>query len=199
MTEELNTPLRQLRFTLTREDIAAYELLPRELIGLEKLWLVGPILVCGALVGLFQDNLKPYFPWDPETQLGQVLSVLTAVAVGYVLSLIALTARARARIARAPLPEGPTTIDAYPQLLFAGKGGDQSSYAWTKLNVVETATHVFLVETGRPPVILPLRAFANAADMANFAALARVMGRDEAEEAGTSGPDHATATKEDSR
>lgn len=199
MTVDADTPIRQFRYRLTREDVAAFELLPRELFGLEKLWLFGPILVCGALVGLFQDELKPYFPWDPETQLGQVLSVLSAVATGYALSLVALTARARYRINKAKVPSTETVVDAYQQLLLSGEKGDQSSYAWTKLAVVETATHVFLTQAGRAPVILPLRAFRDASDMANFAAAARAFGRDQGGEDQDAETDGATAAKDDRR
>lgn len=197
MTPDPNALIRQLRFQLTREDFAAYHFLPRELVGAEKLWLFGPILACGALVGLFQDELKTYFPWDPDTQLGQLLSVVAAIAAGYALSLILLTARTRHRINNAKVPAGQTAVDAYPQLLFAGEVGDQSSYAWSKLGVVETATHVFLTQAGRAPVILPLRAFDSATDMANFAAFARVMGRDEDNEPGLDNETHGASAAKD--
>lgn len=179
MTEDLNTPLRQLRFQLTREDIAAYHFLPRELKGWEKLWLFGPILACGAAAGFFEDSLKQILPWDPDAQIGQLMTVLVAIAIGYGMSLILLTARTRHRINSASVPAQQTVVDVYPQLLFAGEEGDQSSYAWSKLTVIETAAHVFLGQAGRAPVILPLRAFRDASDMANFAAMARALGNDD--------------------
>ncbi|MBK9080540.1 MAG: hypothetical protein IPL91_16265 [Hyphomicrobium sp.] len=197
MTDNPKAPIRQLRFQLTREDVAAYHFLPRELVGAEKLWLFGPILLCGAAVGYFDENLKAIVPWDTDTQLGQLLSVIAAIAAGYALSLVLLTARTRHRISGAKVPAGETLVDAYPQLLFAGESGDQSSYAWSKLNVTETATHVFLTQPGRAPVILPLRAFDGAADMANFAAFVRVMGRDEdSEDDQDSQNDGAAAAKD---
>lgn len=199
MTDNPNAPIRQLRFQLTREDVAAYHFLPRELVGAEKLWLFGPILLCGAAVGYFDENLKTIVPWDTDTQLGQLLSVIAAIAAGYALSLILLTARTRHRISKAQVPVGQTAVDAYPQLLFAGESGDQSSYAWSKLNITETATHVFLTQPGRAPVILPLRAFRDASDMANFAAAARALGRDQAGEDQDAEKDGATAAKDDRR
>jgi len=115
------------------------------------------------------------------------------------LSLVLLTARTRQRISGAKVPAGETRVDAYPQLLFAGEKDDQCSYAWSKLNVTETATHIFLTQPGRAPVILPLRAFDSAADMANFAAAARALGRDQAGEDQDAETDGATAAKDDRR
>lgn len=181
MTDDLDAPIRQLRYQLTREDIAAYHFLPRELVGWEKLWLFGPILVCGAAAGYFESSLKEILLWDPDTQLGQLVTVLGAIAIGYLLSLIMLTARTRHRINTAAVPGSDTIVDVFPQLVFAGADGDQSSYAWNKLGIIETATHIFLTQAGRAPVILPLRAFRDAKDMANFASMARAFSRGDEE------------------
>ena len=182
MTDEQSAPIRQLRFRLTRDDFAAFEALPRELIGTEKLWLFGPILLCGAAAGFFEDELKAILPWDPTTQWGQLATVLVAVGVGYGLSLLLLTARMRRRIKRADVPESETVVDVFPQVCLAGEEGNQGSYLWSALNIVETGSHVFLCQAGRAPVILPLRAFRDAADMANFAAMARVLGSEDERE-----------------
>ena len=149
MTADLDAPIRQFRYQLTREDIAAYHFLPRELVGWEKLWLFGPILVCGAAAGYFESSLKEILPWDPDTQLGQLVTVLGAIAIGYLLSLILLTARTRHRINAAHVPESETRVDVLPQLLFAGAEDDQASYVWSKLGIIETATHIFLTQAGR--------------------------------------------------
>ena len=182
MTDDLDAPIRQFRYQLTREDIAAYHFLPRELVGWEKLWLFGPILVCGAAAGYFESSLKEILPWDPDTQLGQLVTVLGAIAIGYLLSLILLTARTRHRINAAHVPESETRVDVFPQLVFAGAEADQASYVWSNLDIIETATHIFLTQAGRAPIILPLRAFRDANDMANFAAMARVFHRGDDDE-----------------
>lgn len=196
MTDASDIPLRQIRYQLTREDIAAFEFLPHELRGLEKLWLFGPVLTCGAAAGFFQDRLKSVLPWNPESQWGQALTVLIAIAIGYGLGMILLTARTRRRIARAVVPKTPTALDVYPQLFVVGEGGDDRNYVWSKISVAETATHIFLTESGRRPVIVPLRAFRDAGDMANFAAMARVLGRDDENESQDIEPDPASASKE---
>ena len=72
MTDNSKTPIYQLRFQLAREDIAAFEFLPRELVGWEKLWLFGSILALGAAAGFFEDQLSAVLPWDPGTRWGQL-------------------------------------------------------------------------------------------------------------------------------
>lgn len=178
MIDTNEKPVYQLRYTLTRDDVAAFELMPRELVGWEKLWLFGPILLCGAAVGLFEDQLRPFLPWDPATMLGQLVSVLGAIAVGYALSLLLLTARARYRIKRTPLPAAPIYIDAFADHVTVKQDGSDQSFAWNDLTVISTASHVILARKPREAIIIPLRAFASPEEMNAFAAFAEVAGRD---------------------
>ena len=129
-------PLWQLSYRLTREDIAAFEFLPRELIGREKMWVLGPVLACGAAAGYFQDYLKSWLPWNPATGLGQLLSVIIAIGVGYAVGAILLTARARGRIARAVIPAQPTTFDAYPDRFDVSDGASVRSHRWGDVRVI---------------------------------------------------------------
>lgn len=157
---DTSTPIYQLRYQLTREDIAAFELLPRELVGREKLWLFGPVLASGAAVGFFEDELRTVLPWDPGARWGQLLTVLIAVAIGYGLSLLLLTARTRWRIANAPLPATQTRIDVYPDAFFVSEGDDENrSYVWSEATIVDAERHVFITQGTRKPVIIPARAF----------------------------------------
>ena len=177
MIDTNEKPLYQLRYTLTRDDVAAFELMPRELQGFEKLWLFGPILLCGAAVGLFEDRLRPFLPWDPASMLGQLASVLCAIAVGYALSLVLMTARARYRIKRTPLPAAPICIDAFADHVTVKKDDSDQSFAWRDLTVTSTASHVILAQKAREAIIIPLRAFASPEEMSAFAAFAEVAGR----------------------
>lgn len=172
------TPLWQLRYTLTREDIAAFEFLPRELVGLEKLWVLGPILAFGAAAGYFQDWFGQFVPWDPETKLGQLASVLTAIAAGYLASLVLLTARTRRRIARAKLPDGPVTFAAFPDDFEAGQPGKTRTLRWSDVRVIATGTHVFLCPQPREAVIVPARAFADLDEFRRFEIFAKTRGSD---------------------
>lgn len=168
MTEP-NAPAYQLRFQLTREDIAAFEFLPRELVGLEKLWLFGPILALGAAAGFFEDQLGAVLPWDPHARWGQLVTVLIAIALGYGLSMVLLTWRTRRRIANTPLPATPTRIDVYPEALFVSENGDENrSYVWSEASINDTDKHVFITQGTRKPVIIPVRAFASLEAMQAF-------------------------------
>lgn len=169
MTNESNAPIYQLSFQLTREDIAAFEFLPRELVGWEKLWLFGPILVLGAAAGFFEDQLSAVLPWDPHARWGQLATVLIAIALGYALSMVLLTWRTRRRIANTPLPAAPTRIDVYPEAFFVSEGVDKNcSYVWSEANLTDTDTHVFITQGTRKPVIIPVRAFDSLAAMQAF-------------------------------
>lgn len=167
--------LRQLHYQLTRDDLAAFEIQPRELQGLQKLWLFGPVLMCGAAVGVFEDQLRTVLPWDPASRAGQIATVLLAIALGYGLAMIGLTWRTRRRIAQAHVPATPTIVDVYPQILLATQDEDQFSYLWNKLTLVETPEHLFLTQGSRRPVIIPRRAFESAEDMEQFAMLVETL------------------------
>lgn len=169
MTDNSKTPIYQLRFQLAREDIAAFEFLPRELVGWEKLWLFGPILALGAAAGFFEDQLSAVLPWDPGTRWGQLALVVVAITIGYALSLLLLTARTRYRIAQTPLPATATRIDVYPDAFFVSEGDDENrSYVWSEATIADTDNHVFITQGPRKPVIIPVRAFGSLDAMQAF-------------------------------
>lgn len=171
-TNESEALVRQFRYQLTRDDLAAFEFLPRELIGMQKLWLYGPIILCGTAVGVFEDQLKTILPWDPTTQWGQVGIVVLAIIVGYALSMILLTARTRRRIAQLSLPSTPTILDVDTDGFTVRDEGQPRAYAWSDVTISQTPYHVFMSTNTRSPVIVPLRAFSSLEDMQNFAHLA---------------------------
>lgn len=191
---DISAPIYQLRYSLTREDIAAFEFLPRELQGAEKLWLFGPVLACGAAVGLFEDRLAPLLPWDPSSKPGQVLIVLCAIAVGYALSMLLLTLRARYLIARAHVPSAASAIDAFADRLTVKQDGVARTFAWRDLVVSTSGAHVFLEHAPREAIIIPMRAFADDGAMRSFAAYAEEMGRDK--DADVDGTDAKNNNKE---
>lgn len=185
-----DAPRYQFRFHLTREDVAAFEWLPREMAGAEKLWFLGPILACGAAAGLLEDELRPIVPWDPSTKFGQVLSVMCAIAVGYAIGAVLFTVRTRFRIRRAAVPAGPVAVDAHDDRVTQVLDGTTQTYAWRDVTVTSTATHVFLVHARHTAIILPLRAFSSLDAMQAFASFAEASGRDPGDDP-TGQPDDA--------
>lgn len=173
-----SAPHWRLSNRLAREDIAAFEFLPRELVGWEKLWVLGPILLCGAAAGLFQDALATVHPWDPSTRLGQLLSVLAAITAGYLASKVLLTARTRRRTAVAKLPVGNRTVTTFPDRFEVTDEDLTRTCSWADVHVIETGTHVFLCSRPRDATIVPLRAFKDQEDMRRFSVFARSMGAD---------------------
>lgn len=190
---DISTPIFQLRYSLTREDIAAFEFLPRELLGLEKIWLFGPLLACGAAVGFFEDELRTVLPWDPATKGGQIAIVVCAIAVGYGLSMVLLTARTRHRVRKASLPSS-TAVDAFNDHVRIEQEGVTRTFAWRDVTVTATDQHVFLQYTPGEAVIVPLRAFGDVASLCAFAEFADTAGRDPEEDgAGASNNNKETA------
>jgi hypothetical protein len=167
-----SAPEWRLRYRLDRADVAAFERLPGELLGAEKLWVLGPIFACGAAVGMFQDALAPLLPWNPQTQIGQLLSVMTAIAAGYALGAMLLTGRTQRRIAKAHVPAGVVALDAFTDRVHVESEGDARRLAWSDLHVISTGTHVFLCPSPREAIIIPLRAFETPEEMRRFAGLA---------------------------
>ena len=95
--------------------------------------------------------------------------MLVAIAIGYALSLLLLTARTRYRIAQTPLPATATRIDVYPDAFFVSEGDDENrSYVWSEATIADTDNHVFITQGPRKPVIIPVRAFGSLDAMQAF-------------------------------
>jgi hypothetical protein len=68
--------LFKLTYRLTLEDWAAFEHLPQELVGREKLYAVLPIILAGGLVGFLHEEIGSLIPWLGTGMLGPAIAAL---------------------------------------------------------------------------------------------------------------------------
>ena len=95
MATQLDHLLPTLTFRLTRADWAAFERLPSELTVWEKLYVIGPPMLCGAVFGFFDDQIRAAAPVDLDSLAGKLLTGSILISIS--LALYALLMRARTR------------------------------------------------------------------------------------------------------
>lgn len=167
----------QLTFRLTRDDIAAFERLPREFTRLGTLAFFATIFACGVVIAAFEEQLDGLVP---ETLAGysQFIFALVAGAIGYVAFSLAQTLLSYWRIAQAEYPPEDTKIEVSEQNLKIRDGRPARTLEWDSIaRVIDAPAHVFLCLTPRNAVIVPLRAFHSVADMRAFADLSETLSR----------------------
>ncbi|CAA2143603.1 YcxB family protein [Hyphomicrobium sp. ghe19] len=170
----IKLPLR-LTFRLTRDDIAAYERLPRELTRSGALAFFATIFACGMALAVFGEQLEGLVP---ETLAGysHIIFSVVAGAIGFAVFSLALTLLSHWRIARAEYPPEDTEIEISEDNLKIRDGRPARILEWKSIaRVIDTPAHVFLCVTPRNAVIVPLRAFQSVADMRAFADLSEAL------------------------
>ncbi|WP_045834617.1 YcxB family protein [Hyphomicrobium sp. 99] len=177
MTDQtIKLPLR-LSFRLTRDDIGAYERLPRELTRSGTLAFFATVFACGVALALFEEQLDGLVP-EKLAGYRQIIFAIIAGAIGFTAFSLALTLLTYWRIARTELPHGDTEIDVYEDHLKISADKPAQTLGWNAVaRVIDTPAHVFLCLTPRNAVIVPLRAFHSVADMRAFADLSETLSR----------------------
>jgi len=160
-----------LVYRLTREDIAAFESLPKELSGRAKLAMLAPLLAVGAAGGWIASELG--FDIDSWNLWQEIGVVLAACAIWFVAVSAVLTIGRYRRIARFALPDGEVRLTADRGGLEYDEGNGMTRYPWSDIPWVHLgAAHVFLQTAARKALIVPQRAFDDADAMGRFAAFA---------------------------
>jgi hypothetical protein len=154
------TPVAVFRYTLTWQDALAYERLPRDLPGLQKITLY----IWLALAGIFLVALPPELVGEvntPRFWLTGAALVIIQYLIFVVLRGITRLNRARYRI--------PAAIEAmlaqWPDRLVVERDGKVSTIPFEEIGaLLPTVRHLF-VAAGRELVIVPAAAFGEAAGM----------------------------------
>ncbi|MGB6117223.1 MAG: hypothetical protein WBF87_03300 [Mesorhizobium sp.] len=154
-------PLRVLQFQLSRKDAHAFASLGRELRGSEKFQMLVVIGLVGLPIGLLPDDMSSPLWWS--------IAVATIVAGG-ALALVWLRVLVRRDGSAIPVPDGPVTLEQFPDRLVETSALGTRTFAMTDIaQVIATDTHLF-VRTTQRPLIVPSAAFADRADLDRFAA-----------------------------
>ena len=160
-----------LVYRLTREDVAAFESLPREFSGRAKLAMIVPLFGFGAASGFLASELG--FDIDSWNAWQNIGAVLAACAIWFAAVSAVLTIGRYRRIARFALPQSEVRLTANHSGLDYDEGNGMTHYPWSDIPWVQLgAAHVFLQTAARKALIAPLRAFDDADAMARFAAFA---------------------------
>ncbi len=181
MTTHLDRVLPTLTFRLTRDDWAAFEQLPTDLLGWEKLLVFGPPVFCGLALGWFDTEIRALLPFDLDSGFGIVVLGVVVLALSYVTFMVLMNVRTRWRTARRQLLLTDTIVDGDLDGVTVSEGSVTRRHGWADLTVIETATHLFLCPTPREPIILPLRAFDGREEMYLYAHTARELGNQESD------------------
>lgn len=166
-------PNRRLRAVLTWRDALAWEQLPSELRGWRKAGFFALPVLAGAGWAAFGERRPGWLQTLPDWGVMLVLALLSWL-VWVVLANLSARRRARRRIPR-PLP---VLAEDWGDHLYLQIGPDEDvMLPETTLQTVLGPAHLFLQDADRL-LILPLRAFDDAAEMAAFAEVWRDRGRD---------------------
>lgn len=166
-----NQPVRRYSYQLTRADWAAFvkEVAPTP----DRLSyvLVASLFLCGMLWAILRDL--------DFTALGRLLVIGTAAALGFLLAKLCRLALDWLKIRRKILPTQPLIVEEFADHLAVIEGETRTAYPWDKFARIHLGKeHVFLATSPRDCVILPLRAFRDREDMAQFSQLAEARGED---------------------
>lgn len=170
--------LQQLRFRLTRDDFAAFESLPTELNGWNRLYFLGPAALAGGLYGAFGDDIRRALPFAMNDTVWWLLAMAVLVAFSYAAMSALLTVRYFRRVEAARVPATETVIETFEDGFTLQESNATRTLAWRDVTVIPAPAHVFLCPSPRAVIIVPLRAFASQDAMRAFATFAEAAGRD---------------------
>ena len=158
--------LERYTYTLTRADALAYLRLKRSWPGWAKLLFALWFMLGGAVSGLLPDWLT-----GPATSLQSLLAFLAVVAVQLILFALARALWRRWRAARmVPVPR-PAEFEIWIDCVAGTEiDGADCAYLSPELigQVLDTPTHLFILNTNTR-IVVPLRAFGSAAEVAQMA------------------------------
>jgi hypothetical protein len=106
-------PIHKLRFRLTREDFAAFERLPEELTGWDRLYFLGPAVVAGMLYGIYGEAAKRALPFEIGDSVWWFAAMAGLVAFAYAAMVLLLTLRYFRRVKRARVPQTETLLETF--------------------------------------------------------------------------------------
>ncbi len=156
---------RRYHYRLTRADWAAYEGLPQDCIISLR---VG-IVVLGVTVGWYYERLQPWLPFEANSN-AQTLVVGAAIAgLWFATSTLWLSLRRWRRVTNRAIADRDRIIEVFANHVGLHRGMS-AIITWGSIKqIIVTAGHVFIIESNSDVLIMPLRAFESASEMAAYA------------------------------
>lgn len=166
MIDVVALPLWQYRYRLTRADVAAFGALRGERVRP----LLLAVVVVGGLTGWHFDKIERYLPSAAGSATGQAVLGIVIAGLGFLAAKSLGWLHRQWRISRFPLPDGETVVDVFGDHIAWTADGRADLRPWEGVgNIIATTSHVFIPTGPGQALIMPLRAFESAADMAAFA------------------------------
>jgi hypothetical protein len=151
------------RYTLTWQDALAYERLPKELPGLQKITLY----IWLGLAGLLLVALPPEVVGDENTPrfwLSGAALVLIQYLIFFVLRAIIRLNRARYRF---PAPTEFVVIEE-PDRLLVNQAGKATIVPFMEIRALLPTAHHLFIAAGKELIIMPMGAFSDPTAMAQL-------------------------------
>ena len=159
----------QTTIQLTREDWKAL----RRAVGKSRWWFWSGLLAFAALIVL-RDTFEHHFSLRVVDGLAPVtvsaeITNIAIVACSWSLAWAAMGYYLQSKALRAPMFRAPSVMRADENGFSRVTLDNSKTIGWPKVyKLTETATHFFVLTSSRTAFIVPKRAFANAAEAAQF-------------------------------
>ncbi|QJP15358.1 YcxB family protein [Starkeya sp. ORNL1] len=161
-----------LRYSLERADIGAFQTCAHTLSGIRKLLYLAPLVAVAVLIDMAKDTaggaaLGLANEW---TRYGVTASAVIVLAI--LMTLFRKLALARA-VRLASVSPGETRLLANSAGVRISDDAGHRAHGWDAIrSVVRGDEHVFLMTAPTQAIIVPLRAFANYDEMLRFSVVA---------------------------
>lgn len=161
-----------LRYSLERADIGAFQTHAHARRGVRKLIFLAPLVAVAALSDAAKDTAAGAALGLQGEWLRYGMTAAAAIAVYLLMTLLRRHALARAT-RRAIVPPGETRLVAGPSSVRVTDAMGARAYGWDAIgSVVRGNEHVFLMSEPGQAIIVPLRAFADYDEMLRFSVFA---------------------------
>lgn len=161
-----------LRYSLERADIGAFQTHAHALRGVRKLLFLAPLAVVTIIIDLGKDTAGGVALGLGNEWMRYGVTASAVIVLAILMTLFRKLALARA-VRLASVPPGETRLLANPAGVRISDAAGHRAHGWDAIrSVVRGDEHVFLMTAPRQAIIVPLRAFANYDEMLRFSVVA---------------------------
>jgi hypothetical protein len=167
-----------LRYSLERADIGAFQTKAAELRGVRKLLFLAPLVAVAALIDAAKDTAAGTALGLANDWMRYGVTAGAIIALASLMMLFRRLALARA-VRLASVPPGETRLLANSAGVRISDAAGNRAHGWDAIrSVVRGDEHVFLMTAPQQAIIVPLRAFADYDEMLRFSIFAEEAARE---------------------